>query len=250
MIREVILFLIFGLSIGSFLNVIIYRIPKNQSILGRSYCDNCKKKLQWYDLVPIISFLVLRGKCRFCKKNINWQIPLVEIITSLLFVFSILKFPILTDLSLWYFLVIQSLLISIFFIDLENGIIPDKLIIPLFLISIIYVSLNQSFINHFISFLFTFILFFLIYILTKGKGIGFGDVKLAPILGLIFGFPNIVVVLYLAFLTGGIISLILVLWGKKKLRKDTISFGPFLVLGAIFTIFLGDVTVSLLSNFL
>lgn len=249
MILELILFLILGFSIGSFLNMLVYRLPKGQFIFGRSYCDNCRKTLLWYDLIPLFSFIILSGKCRFCKKKINNQAPLVETLTALLFVCLLLKYPILTDLNLWFFLFFVSSLITIFFIDLNDGIIPNKITFPLFFISLIYVTLNPNLFNHILSSFFIFLLFLMIYLLTKGRGIGFGDVKLVLVIGLVFGFPKIIITSYLAFLTGAIVSLILILWGKKHLHKDTIPFGPFLVIGAIVGIFLGDSLVSLLLSF-
>lgn len=244
-----VLFFILGLVVGSFLNVLIYRLPKNQSILGRSYCDRCKKTLPWFDLIPLLSFVFLSGRCRFCKKKIDWQIPTVELLSALSFVFIFLKFPLVTSLSLWFYLFFTSSLIAIFFIDLENGIIPDKITFPLFAVSVFYILPDFNFVNHLFSFIFTFLFFFLIFFVTQGRGIGFGDVKLASILGLVFGFPQIIVLLYLAFLTGGLISLILILWEKKHFRKDTISFGPFLVFGTMLTIFWGNQLVLLSSNF-
>ena len=216
---------------------------------GRSYCDNCKKRLFWFDLIPLFSYIMLRGKCRFCKKRIDPQIFLVELVTALLFSSAILKFPIIS-LSLIYYLFVISILVALFFIDLNKGIIPDKLLIPAFIISFIYIFFFQNLTNNLLTSISIFIIFTAIYFLSKGRTIGFGDIKYLALLGLIFGFPNTILTIYLAFLTGGIVSLILVLWGKKKLRKDTIAFGPFLSLGGIITLFLGDLLVSHLLSFL
>lgn len=246
---ELLLFLVLGFSVGSFLNVLIYRIPKRESILGRSYCDNCKKKLLWYDLIPLVSFVYLKGKCRFCKRKINFSIPLIELATAILFVLTFLKFPIIADFNLWFFLFFLSSLIVIFFTDLEDGIIPDKIIFPLFFLSLIYTVLTPNLLSHFLSFVIVFITFLLIDFLTRGKGLGLGDVKLMAIFGLIFGFPKVIIPLYLAFLTGAIVSLILVLWGKKRFHEDTIPFGPFLVIGGIIGVFMGEQLVSLLLSF-
>jgi len=251
-ILEIVLFFIFGLSIGSFLNVIIYRLPQNKNLLGRSYCDNCKRKIFWFDLVPIVSYLFLKGRCRFCKNKIDWQIPIVELSTAFLFVSVFLKFPILTDFKLWFYLFVVSSLIAIFFIDLRNGMIPDKIIYPVTIIALLFVIFSSpfSFLNFVFSGVISFLFFLIIFLVTHGKGMGFGDVKLATVLGLILGFPKIIISLYLAFLTGGILSLILILWGKKRFKKDTIAFGPFLAFSALLTIFLGDKLVLLLSSFL
>ena len=244
------LFFIFGISIGSFLNVLIYRIPKKENIFGRSYCDHCKKRLPWYDLVPIISFLSLHGKCRFCKKNIDSSIPFVEITTALLFIAAFLKFPIPTDYNLWFYLYFVSSLIAIFFIDFKSEIIPDKIIFPALFVSILFLILSNNSLNHILSGIGAFVFFLILSLLTRGKGMGGGDIKLVTLLGVILGFPNILISVYLAFLTGGILSLILILWKKKRFKGDTIPFGPFLALFGIISLFFGNQMVSLLLSFL
>lgn len=246
------IFLIFllGLCLGSFLNVVIYRLPKGEGFLGRSYCDNCKNKLSWFELIPLFSFIVLKGRCRRCRKNIDPTIPIVELFSALFFTAIFLKFPVVSSISLVYFLFIFSSFIAILFIDLKNGIIPDKITYPAIFLTLSYSFFNQRFIESLLSAVFASLFFFILYILTRGKGMGFGDVKLVFLLGLFLGFPGIVFSLYIAFLTGAIISLILILWGKKKFRGDSIAFGPFLILGAILTFFFEKQLVSLLSNFL
>lgn len=251
MVLQLILYFLLGLVIGSFLNVVIYRIPRNESFLGgRSFCDNCRKNILWFDLIPLLSYLILKGRCRFCKAKINPQIVLVELITLLLFTSAFLKFPVVTDPSLIFNLFFISVLISVFFIDLNEGIIPDKIILPAFVLVGIFVLINQNLLNHILSAFFASLFFFIFYFLSKGKAMGFGDVKFAGLIGLFFGFPGVVLSLYLAFLTGGIVSLILILWRKKRWRGDTIALGPFLSLGGIITIFLGDLLVSRLLSFL
>ncbi len=242
------LYLLLGLFVGSFLNVVIYRIPKGESILGRSYCDNCKRKLAWYDLIPLLSFLILKGKCRFCKRQISWQIPFIEALTGLLFATYYLKVQTL-DLNFFLTLIIISGLIAVFFIDLRHGIIPNRILLPLFLAGIA-LNLDNNLTSFLFSSIFSFLFFFLIYFFSRGTAMGFGDVKLAGVLGVILGFPLSVFSFYLSFLTGGLASLILVLWGKKKLRGDTIPFGPFLSLGGLICIFLGNLLVLLWSSFL
>ena len=251
MILEAIPFFIAGLLIGSFLNVLICRIPNNESfLLSKSYCDNCKKNLHWYDLIPIISFLLLKGNCRFCNAKISKQIILVELLTAFLFFTTFFKFPIIS-IDLFFYLFIICSLIVIFFTDLKHGIIPNKILYPASIVTLIYILYSSpDFINHIASSLVSFLFFFLIHLFTKGKGMGFGDVKFAGFLGLLFGFPAVVVCLYTAFLTGGLVGLILIVWGKKRFKKDTIAFGPFLSFGALVTILLGDLLVLRLLSFL
>lgn len=249
-IPQIILFFIFGLSIGSFLNVLIYRLPKNESLFGRSYCDHCKKKLSWYDLIPLLSFVLLKGKCRYCKETIDPIIPVVELTTALLFVSVFLKFPILSDPKLWFNLFFVSTLIVTFFTDLKYEIIPNKIIYPAILSSLFFIALTNNTVNHILSGIGAFLFFLILSLVTRGKGMGGGDTKLALFLGLVLGFPTIVFSLYLAFLTGGFISLILILWKKKKFKGNTIPFGPFLAFWGIVSIFLGNHLVSLLLSFL
>lgn len=246
----VIIFFLLGLSIGSFLNVLIYRLPKNESLFGRSYCDHCKKELSWYDLIPLLSFVLLRGKCRYCKKPIDPLISVVELTTALLFVSVFLKFPIISDPKLWFHLFFVSVLLVIFFTDLKYEVIPNKIIYPAILISLLFIALNSNPINHILSGIGAFLFFLILSLVTRGKGMGGGDTKLALFLGLVLGFPNIVFSLYLAFLTGGFLSLILILWKKKRFKGDTIPFGPFLAFWGTISIFIGNYLVSLLLSFL
>lgn len=242
-----ILFLfILGLSIGSFLNVLIDRLPRRESILGRSYCEFCKKTLSWKDLIPALSFIYLRGKCRYCKAKLSYQYPIVEFITGLLFVLTIYYLPYTNFstnylVSSIYYLTIVSSLIVIFFSDLKYGIIPDKIIFPAVLVSLVYLFIihNSLFIIHIASAIGAFLFFLFIYLITRGRGMGLGDVKLSFLIGLVLGFPGTIFALYIAFLTGGFIGIILILWKKKKL-KYAIPFGPFLVIGCGVSLFFQD----------
>lgn len=241
--------LLLGLAVGSFLNVLIDRIPKNLSIGGRSRCDNCKKTLGIPDLIPLVSYLYLGGRCRFCGNKINIRNPIVEITTSALFVITFLYYSSF-NLELLFYLFIMSCLIAIFFIDLKTQIIPDKITYPAILVTLLYLLFNEHLIlNHFLSSLGASLFFFTLFLATKGRGLGFGDVKLALLLGLFLGFPNILIASYLAFLTGAVYSVILILWRKKGL-KDKIAFGPFLILGAFIAFFLGDRLASHWLSFL
>lgn len=250
LVRTVVLFLL-GISIGSFINVLIDRVPYNLSILGRSHCDHCKHKLGVLDLIPLLSFIILNGRCRYCKAKINPRNFIVEATLGTLFVFVFIYYSSVLSLEFFYSLFILSSLITIFFIDLKHQIIPDKITYPAILISLLFVILNHqsSVFNYIFSAIGASVFFLILFILTKGKGLGFGDVKLAALMGLFLGFPKIIIAIYSAFLTGAIFGLILILWKKKGL-KDKIAFGPFLVAGTILSFFLGDHLASLWSNFL
>ncbi len=256
------LFLLFVISIhvGSFLNVLIDRIPKGEGFVkGRSYCDHCKKRLRAFDLVPLFSFIFLRGKCRYCGQRISLYYPLVELLTALLFLLAIYSLPtaanqlfVMSHLpSTLYYLFIVSCLITIFFTDLKYGIIPDKIVYPAILISFLFLILNSKFLilNYLLSGLGAGLFFLILHVATRGKGMGAGDVKLAFLMGFLLGAPLVIISLYLAFLTGAAVSLILILW-RKKTRKDTISFGPFLTLGTYASLFWGKEILQIVSKIL
>ena len=251
---EILIIFICGLFIGSFLNVIIDRLPRNESFLkGRSYCDHCKHTLSWNDLLPLFSFIILRGKCRYCKTRLSYQYPFLEVLTGSVFALTYYFFTPSTHLSIVFALLIASILIVVFFIDLFEGIIPFIIIIPGMILTILYLlllgNISQVFI-HIIAALLAGGFFYLIYIFTRKKGMGFGDVVFAVFMGLLLGFPNTIFALYIAFLTGGIFSLILVLLRRKKLRGSTIPFGPFLVIGTYSAFLWGEYMTNYILKFL
>lgn len=238
-----------GLCIGSFINVVIYRTLHGDSpTRGRSYCDHCKRQLHWYENIPLLSFLALRGKCRTCHKKIDWTYPVVEFITGVLFVwwaslglafFNLTQFPSIFIQPLFW-LIVGILLVIIFFTDLWYGIIPDFATISLGILSILYrlflVLTDQmktiDFIYSIISALVAFVLFFALYKGTKEKGIGFGDVKFAPVMAFLLGFPRVIVGFFSSFMVGGLVGVVLLTIGKKKFGQ-TVPFGPFLIIGLI-----------------
>lgn len=249
------LFFIFvlGLFVGSFLNVLIDRFPKGESVIkGRSHCEKCKKTLRWYDLIPVLSFIFLKGKCRYCGTSLSLYYPMTELTTGVLFAGVFLfvggqNINFISIIIVIYYLFITSSLIVIFFADLKYGIIPDKIIFPAIFVSLVYLILNTYYLIPILSALGASLFFLLLFLVTRGRGMGFGDVKFAFLMGLILGFPNIVVALYTAFLTGAAVGIILILWRRKRIRGATIPFGPFLVLGTLMSILFGD---QLSQNFL
>lgn len=254
---------IVGACVGSFLNVLIDRLPRNESIVKtRSHCDHCRRKLAWIDLIPVFSYLLLNGKCRHCRSSISIQYPLIELLTGSVFIITSFYFfdqgfkvhdSIFTGaISLIYLLFIVSSLVVIFFTDLKYGIIPDKIVYSGVFASFLYFILNANFLvlSNLLSAIFAFAFFFLVYIITHKKGMGFGDVKLVFLLGLFLGFPKIIVALYVAFLAGAAIAIVLIITKRKKFFRDTIPFGPFLVLGTITALFLGDLIIKNYMAFL
>lgn len=237
-----------GAVLGSFLNVLIDRLSTGRNFIkGRSYCEHCKKTLKTGDLLPIVSYLILRGKCRYCKKPIPSRLFLVEVLSGVLFTgllyysyaihLPYIAVPFLI-LTLWAYL-------GIFFADLQYGIIPDLLVGISLVVSAFFVIFSgQPFTTHVLSALGAFLFFMFLFVLTRGKGMGFGDVKLSFSMGLFLGFPLIVVALYSAFLTGAAVSIILVIWRRIRFFGGTIPFGPFLIGGIFFTYFFGNFLVQ------
>jgi len=235
---SIIIFLL-GLAVGSFLNCFIYRLEENKSFLqGRSFCPFCRHKLSWPDLIPVLSFLFLKGKCRYCHKKISWQYPLVEIFTGLIF-FLIFNF----QLPIFNF-IIAPFLIIIFVYDLKHFLIPDKIIYPAIIITALF---NFQIIN-LLSALAAAGFFLAIVLVSGGRWMGVGDVKLGFLMGLLLGFPNILVSLFLAFMMGAIIGIGLILFGKKTMRSE-VPFGPFLVGGTFITLFWGQQLINWYLSF-
>ncbi len=239
-----ILFFIFGLVLGSFINVLIYRIPKEENFIsGRSYCPNCKTKLKFYDLIPIISYISLKGKCRYCNENISIKYPLIELITGLLFIASYLKFGLSPYLFIILFMI--SLLIVITFIDLEHMIIPHSLTISGIVVFTIWqLFFNQEPISSYLYGLFFGFIFLAIFVFFNAMG--GGDAMLAAMFGMFFGLYETFVLLMLSFIIGGVFSIIILIF-KRKSRKDKIPFGPFLTIAALLMIFFNNFFLSIYS---
>ena len=235
--------LLVGLALGSFMNVCIYRIPLEKSIIRpSSSCPNCGKKIRFYDNIPLISYLLLLGRCRHCHHPISWRYPAVEAITGLLSLALFIRY----GLSLQYllFLLFAATLVTISFIDLDHQIIPDVLSIPGIVagLAAAFIPGNVSWFDSIIGIIGgggTLFLVGLIYEKLTGKqGMGGGDVKLLAMIGAWMGWRSLPFVLLVSSLTGAIIGSIFLLAAGKGYRVK-IPFGPFLSLGALFYIFFG-----------
>lgn len=238
-----ILTVIFGLVLGSFLNAYIWRLKSKRSIWrGRSICTHCKHNLSWLDLIPVFSFLFLRAKCRYCGKKISWQYPLVEIFTAL--IFSLILYIHLTaDNSLWFILrdwFFASVLIIIFVYDHRWGYILDRVSLPAIIIAF---CVNMLLGYHWYGLFAAAVIgsgFFLIqYLLSHGKWIGGGDIRMGALMGFMVGWPNVIVALFLSYLIGAGVA-ILLLFGRKKKMGSTIAMGTFLAIGTLITLLWGD----------
>ena len=229
---------LFGAAIGSFSNVCIYRLPKKLSIISPpSQCPNCGKNISPFDNIPIISFLILRGRCRYCQSPISWRYPIVELITGLIFLS--LYFNFLISPQFFIYALLCTSLIIIAFIDLEHKIIPDVITLPGIIIGLT-LSLTMphiTLINSIKGLLIGGGLFYAIAIISRG-GMGGGDIKLIAMVGSFLGWKNVLLTIFLGSLFGSIVGIVLIIL-KKKNRKDMVPFGPFLSLGAIISIFYG-----------
>ncbi len=273
------LFLI-GLAAGSFLNVIALRydpdrfILNKQTIGGRSYCPDCKNKLNWFELVPLLSFIFLRGRCRNCRAKISWQYPIVEIISGLIFILVpiflkpttyYLNFQIQNPIGYWLlaigFILIFEILLLVTLIDIRLKLIPDEANILLVILGIFIILLSaQNFdftsgsflgsyaalfgfrgniwVNHSLAAFFGAAFFLILFLITLGRGMGLGDLKFAFALGFVFGWPDIILITALAFILGSLFSLPGLILKKRRL-KSFLPFGPFLALASLVVFFFG-----------
>jgi len=264
---------IFGICIGSFLNVVILRLGTGEGIVRqRSHCVRCGHILAWYDLIPVLSFFLLVGKCRYCGEKISWQYPTVELATGVLFVavifwilgpgnlFEILNLSLgfLIKLFFWFF--VTACLIVVFAYDLRHYIILDKIVYPAIIITFLFRLFEiwnlptrlasesvanwgfgnwQPFLTYLLVAVGAALFFLVIVLITRGKGMGIGDIKLVFLMGLILGWPQILVALFLAFLVGALVGVALILT-KRKGWKSQVPFGPFLVLATFISLFFGS----------
>lgn len=249
------LILLFGLAIGSFLNVLIDRLPQGQDVLWtRSRCDHCKKTLRWFELIPLYSWIYQRGHCLRCRSNLSVQYPLVEFTTVAGFIigYSLFNYPPVGEagslIQLFAYWLIFSSLLVIFVADFKYMVIPDSMIVVGILGVLIRLIGHISSIGLIWSFIASGVgasfFFFLLYLVTKRRGMGLGDVKLVFLLGVLLGYPRIIFALYAAFLTGAAVGVILMI-GRKKSLKSRIAFGPFLIIGALITLLVSEQLMAL-----
>jgi len=234
-----ILAFILGLFVGSFLNVCIDRLPQGQSIINPpSHCSACNHKLGILDLVPLFSYLWLRGRCRYCQAPISFRLPIVEGLTGLLFTFLYWKFG--PGLELGISLVYACLLIIIFVIDLENQLVLNKVIYPGMILALAFsffwpgLGVIRALAGGALG-----LAVMALPLIIYRRGMGMGDVKLGALVGLMTGFPLVIIALFLSVVAGGLVGAILLVFKIKK-RKDPIPFAPFLATSAMVTLLWGQ----------
>ncbi|MBA7637519.1 Type 4 prepilin-like proteins leader peptide-processing enzyme [subsurface metagenome] len=238
------LFFFLGLAIGSFLNLCIDRLPKRESIVRPpSHCDACRHRLSPLDLIPLLSYLYLRGKCRYCGASIPYRVPLVEGVTGLIFLLLWNHYGLSIELPLA--MLFASLFIVIVVIDIEHHLIPSRVVYPAiglaFLVPIL--THNYGIVSAVIGGATGFgILMPLAFFFPSAMGMG--DVKLAALIGLLVGFPQVFIALLIGFVIGGAVGGGL-LAAKLKRRKDPIPLAPFLTAGLITTVFYGEEMLKL-----
>lgn len=239
-----ILIFVLGAIFGSFFNVCIYRIPKKRSLISpRSFCPKCQKTISFYDNIPIISYIILKGKCRFCNKSIGLRYPIVELLSSIVFLLCFLKFGM--HLSLVAYLILFSICIIISFIDLDTGTIPDVLTIPGIILGISlslftkYIPFIKSLIGFVVGAGVLLLVTILWKLLFKKKAMGGGDIKLLGMMGAFVGPVYVLFILFTGSLLGVIFGLVT---RNRKLR-----FGPFLSMSLFLVLFFGDKLLKLFS---
>jgi prepilin signal peptidase PulO-like enzyme (type II secretory pathway) len=248
---------IFGTIIGSFLNVVICRHGTGRSLGGRSKCAVTGKTIKWFELIPIVSFLAQGGRSRYSKTKISWQYPLVEFFTGLSFLLVFKKFlPILQHCSpeivatiIFYFTVF-SLLILIFVYDLRHKVIPDSFLYPLMILSFagaLFLPFNHFAYDLLLAGPIVALPMLVLWLATRGKGMGFGDVFLVVPFGWLLGTSGGFASLLFSFWIGAVAGIILLLFGKKKWKSE-IPFGPFLILGFVIS-FLYNIDMNSIANF-
>lgn len=228
-------FSLLGLFVGCFLNLCIYRLPRRMSITSPpSHCPRCGAKVAASDLIPVLSYLFLRGSCRNCRQSISPLYPVVEIVTALLFVMAYFHFGISLLLVKYIFLFLILIVVS--FIDIEHYVIPNRIIIVALAAGVLLnlLARDLTVLSAFLGMFSAAIMLLIPALITRG-GIGGGDIKLAGVLGFYLGWPDGLVAVFLGCLLAGIMGMVLLLM-RIKGCKDPIPLGPFLAGGTLITI--------------
>jgi len=242
-------FAVLGLCVGSFLNMCIDRLPRSGSIVSPpSHCDSCHSRIKPLDLVPVISYLVLRGRCRYCGATIPVRVPVVELLSGALYALMAWHYDLNLDLAIA--LIYTSFFLVIFFIDLEQGLILNSVIFTAIVVAFVFSFFWEGYeeiwpdlgpgfvVSALLGGTTGFVILLLPYIISRG-GMGAGDVKLAGFIGMVNGYPLVLVALFVGIVSGGVVAIGLLV-SRIVGRKDAIPFGPFLAVGAVVSMVWGD----------
>ena len=232
---------ILGLVFGSFFNVCIYRIPRGESIVSPpSHCTYCNNRLKFYDMIPVLSYIFLRGRCRYCKEKISIKYPVIELLTGFSFLLIYLRYGI--SLNFFKYTVLTGFMIVIGFIDFYTTDVYTSSIIAGMIFGSIFIIINiflgHNFMDCIFGAMFGFAVIGLIILISKG-GMGAGDAEIAGLIGIFLGLKLTVTALSLSIIIGGLTGIILVIL-KKKSMKDYFAFGPFMSIGAYIAILYGN----------
>lgn len=234
---------ILGTALGSFCNVVIYRLHAGGSpVRGRSYCPHCKHTLAPADLVPVLSFLLLRGKCRYCGGAISAQYPLVEIAMGIATALMVFRFGITAASAAG--IVLAGMLLIIFVYDLKHQLILDRVSIPAMVVGIAAsIALHRPFLSILVGGILGAAFFLVQYLLSKGRWIGGGDIRLGAVLGLALGWPLVAVAMVIAYLSGAAVAVVLII-SRKRTLKSMVPFGTFLSAAGVVTYLWGDAILA------
>ena len=245
---------IFGLCVGSFLNVCIYRLPESKSIVHpRSMCPQCGTLIRFYDNFPVLSYLLLRGKCRHCQTPISFRYPVVELLSGLFAVGVSLKYGISLEAAIYYTFIATLLVIT--FIDIDHQIIPDMITLPGIPICFVasfalpQITYIESIMGILIGGGSLFMVAWLYHLLTKKEGMGGGDIKLLGMMGAIIGWKGVLFTIFVASAVGTVSGMLIMLKTRKSM-KLAVPFGPFLAIGCIAYIFFGPQLIVWYINLL
>ena len=245
---EVVLIFILGLIVGSFSNVCVYRIPRNESIVyPASHCPKCHTTIKPIDNIPLLSYILLKGRCRNCKSKISIRYPVVEFLTGFIYLQIYLVYGL--SIQTLIYVILASSLIIISFIDLKEQIVPDVISLPGIVLGFIisffvpYISFINSALGILVGGGIILIIGLAGSVIFKKEAMGGGDVKLAAMIGAFLGWRYIIISLFLGFFLGAIVGIVLIL-SKIKSREDVVAFGPFIVLGSLITLLCGEKILS------
>ena len=238
-----------GLAIGSFLNVVIYRVPRNERIgLTRSKCPHCGTQLKWYHNVPLVSYVFLRGKCGFCDKPISFRYPIVEISNAMLYLYFLWQFGLNAEFAV--FSALGSALLAIFFIDLDFQIIPDAITLPGMIIGlgVSFIPAGIGIVPSLLGLVIGGGSLYLVALLGdwlfKKESMGGGDIKMAGMLGAFLGWQKVLLIFISSALIGAVVSIVLMIVSARIRQSRVVPFGPFLAAAAVLAMCYGDQIIS------
>ena len=240
----------FGMIIGSFLNVLIYRIPRGLSIIKpNSFCPNCNKPITWYENIPLFSYIMLGGQCSKCRTGISIQYPVVEVITGLFFLFSFLRYG--ATLDFFFHIIFFCLLVVISGIDLTHQIIPDILSFPGIALGLLYQLSHGTIVSGIAGLIFggglILIIRFVGGLVYRKEVMGMGDVFLCAMIGAFVGFPYIIAAIFFGALFGAVLGVVYIV-STRQSRESPIPFGPFLSIGGLSIVLFRHLITTFFSN--